>query len=242
MVRRVDWLATIMEITASKLTAPLLALALIGCETAPKGLANDRAAHAHSDSTGGGPHPSDRTAKVVVQSPILAERREAPDFVLFDQDGFPFPLAEHRGRWIVLHFFPESDTPDCACDATAFTGHLWRFNDLSAEVACITSAPRARTVLYAKKYGLQSPLLSDVDLAITGMYGATPGGVTAGEGLPMERSALEPAALTPDALTRTTVLLDPQGRVAARWDDVHSNEHIEDLLVTLRELRGAKAP
>ncbi len=158
-------------------------------------------------------------------SPILAERVMAPDFVLFDQEGFPFPLVESRDKWLVLHFFPESDTPDCACDATAFTGHLWRFNDMSAEVACVTSATRDRTLLYAKKYGLRSPLLSDADLAVAAQYGALREGATV-EG-----------PHSPDALVRTTAIIDPEGRIAARWDDVKSNEHVEDLLATLRILR-----
>ena len=157
-----------------------------------------------------------------IPSPILATRDRAPEFVLFDQDGFPFPLAEQQGQWLVLHFYPESDTPNCACDATAFTGHLWRFNDLSARVACVTSAPRERTVLFAKKYGLQSPLLSDVDLAVAKQYGA-----------------VDPSAGTSrDPMVRTTLIIDEQGHMVARWDDVKSDEHVETLLATLAELRA----
>ena len=156
------------------------------------------------------------SSEMAARSPLLKRREPAPDFVLFDQEGFPFPLAEQEGSWLVLHFFPESDTPDCACDATAFTGHLWRFNDLDAEVACVTSASRDRTLRYAKKYGLQSPLLSDVDLAVARAYGAVS---AAGE------------------LVRTTVLLDPELRIAARWDDVKSNEHVEAILETLAVVR-----
>jgi peroxiredoxin Q/BCP len=151
-----------------------------------------------------------------VESPVLNERVPAPDFILFDQEGFPFPLADQAGNWLVLHFFPESDTPDCACDATAFTGHLWRFNDMDAEVACVTSASPERTLRYAKKYGLQSPLLSDMNLAVATDYAAVS---SSGE------------------LVRTTLLLDPELRIAARWDDVKSNEHVEAILETLYVIR-----
>lgn len=186
-------------------TLTLCALALTACSSPSTG----RDDSSPAAETAGPPAP-------VVVSPVLDERVPATEFVLFDQDGFPFPLAEQEGKWVVLHFFPESDTPDCACDATAFTGHLWRFNDLDAEVACVTSASKERTLRYAKKYGLQSPLLSDMDLAVAKQYGAV--------------SAT-------DQLVRTTVLLDPQLRIAARWDDVKSNEHVETILETLRALR-----
>ena len=199
------------------LTTILCAAALLGCSSTP------------SSDTGNFPNAGEEGAAgqepgaiLPMASPIMAIRERAPDFVLFDQEGFPFPLAEQQGRWLVLHFYPESDTPDCACDATAFTGHLWRFNDLSARVACVTSAPRDRTVLFAKKYGLQSPLLSDMDLAVATQYGAV--------------DTL--AGSSSDPLVRTTLILDPEGRIAARWDDVNSDEHVETLLETLRDLRA----
>ena len=35
----------------------------------------------------------------------------APTFVLQDQDGNSVPLADQRGRWLVLYFYPADDTP-----------------------------------------------------------------------------------------------------------------------------------
>ena len=35
----------------------------------------------------------------------------APDFTLPDQNGKTRGLAEFRGRWVVLYFFPKADTP-----------------------------------------------------------------------------------------------------------------------------------
>lgn len=192
---------------------------LLGCGSARPSIAD--ALKAPGDgAVEGDPEISD---VLPIPSPILAKREPAPDFVLFDQHGFPFPLAEQQGSWLVLHFYPESDTPDCACDATAFTGHLWRFNELSAHVACVTSAPRDRTVLFAKKYGLQSPLLSDMDLAVASQYGAVS----------------QAAGSRADPLVRTTFVLDPEGRIAARWDDVNSDEHVETILETLAALGAA---
>ena len=49
----------------------------------------------------------------------LAVGTMAPTFVLDDQDGTPVSLAEQRGRWVVLYFYPADDTPACttqACD------------------------------------------------------------------------------------------------------------------------------
>ena len=141
-------------------------------------------------------------------------RADAPEFVLETSNGDLYALAEQRGRWVVVHLFPRVDTPDCACDMTAFTDHLWRFGRLEVEVVGITSLPRERAARYAKKYAITAPILCDKDLAVTRALGAfDPGRV--------------------DPVVRTTVLVDPEGRVARRWDDVGDPDHIESVLRAL---------
>ena len=142
------------------------------------------------------------------------------DFVLPDVvSGVPFALSERRGRWQVLHFFPRADTPDCACDATAFTEHLWLFGTLGVDIACITSATETQAARYAHKYGLQAPLLPDPQLEITRQFGA-----------------FDPSRADP--IVRTSVILGPDGRVRHRFDDVQGDDHVDELLRTLAELNG----
>jgi len=35
----------------------------------------------------------------------------APDFTLNDQDGRPVRLSDHRGKPVVVYFYPKDDTP-----------------------------------------------------------------------------------------------------------------------------------
>ena len=35
----------------------------------------------------------------------------APTFELPDQDGKPIKLSDHRGKWVVLYFYPKDNTP-----------------------------------------------------------------------------------------------------------------------------------
>lgn len=41
----------------------------------------------------------------------------APDFELLDQDGEPVKLSDHRGKTVVLYFYPKADTPGCTTQA-----------------------------------------------------------------------------------------------------------------------------
>jgi thioredoxin-dependent peroxiredoxin len=36
---------------------------------------------------------------------------KAPDFAAATQDGSTFRLAEQRGKWVALYFFPKAFTP-----------------------------------------------------------------------------------------------------------------------------------
>jgi thioredoxin-dependent peroxiredoxin len=42
---------------------------------------------------------------------MLQPGSEAPDFTVPDQDGNPGTLAELRGRWVLLWWYPMADTP-----------------------------------------------------------------------------------------------------------------------------------
>jgi thioredoxin-dependent peroxiredoxin len=42
---------------------------------------------------------------------MLAEGKTAPDFTLPDQDGNSVRLADERGHWVLLWWYPMADTP-----------------------------------------------------------------------------------------------------------------------------------
>jgi peroxiredoxin Q/BCP len=44
----------------------------------------------------------------------------APDVALPDETGTIHRLADQRGRWTVLYFYPEDDTPGCTTEACEF--------------------------------------------------------------------------------------------------------------------------
>jgi thioredoxin-dependent peroxiredoxin len=42
---------------------------------------------------------------------MLADGSVAPEFTLPDQGGAPVTLSDFRGRWVVLWWFVQADTP-----------------------------------------------------------------------------------------------------------------------------------
>ena len=58
-----------------------------------------------------------------------------PAFSLPDQDGKTAKLSDYKGKWLVLYFYPNDDTPGCTTEACDFTNGLKDFEKLDAAVA-----------------------------------------------------------------------------------------------------------
>jgi peroxiredoxin Q/BCP len=42
---------------------------------------------------------------------MLEPSTEAPDFTVDNHDGNPVTLSAHRGRWVLLWWYPKAGTP-----------------------------------------------------------------------------------------------------------------------------------
>jgi peroxiredoxin Q/BCP len=42
---------------------------------------------------------------------VLEPGAEAPTFTVADQHGDPWSLADQRGKWVLLWWYPKADTP-----------------------------------------------------------------------------------------------------------------------------------
>src|SRR5882724_5484980 len=86
-------------------------------------------------------------------------------------------LSAHRGRPLVLAFYPGDDTTVCTRQLCSYTTELTRFTDLDAIVWAIGAQDLASHEAFARKYALGFPLLADIDRAVATDYGVTMLGV-----------------------------------------------------------------
>ncbi len=93
---------------------------------------------------------------------MLAEGVEAPDFVLSATTGGPFVLSRHRGRPVVLFFYPHNQTPGCRGEVCGFRDQYEDFLTLDAVVVGINAGDEAAHQQFSQKFSLPFPLLSDV--------------------------------------------------------------------------------
>jgi thioredoxin-dependent peroxiredoxin len=106
----------------------------------------------------------------------------APDFTLpgvvthGDQaQRADYSLSAHRGRPLVLAFYPGDGTAVCTRQMCAYASELDSFTELNADVWGISPQGLDSHEAFARKHGLSFPLLADTELAVTRQYGITLG-------------------------------------------------------------------
>ena len=86
----------------------------------------------------------------------------APDFMLKNQDGKEFHLADRKGKgWTILYFYPKADSPGCRAQACAFRDTIKIIRAKNAELYGISSNKQEDQAEFHKKRQLNFDLLSD---------------------------------------------------------------------------------
>jgi peroxiredoxin Q/BCP len=101
----------------------------------------------------------------------------APDFTLPWTGEGEFSLAERRGRWVILAFYPGDFTPTCTKQFCNYRDGREQIDDLDAEVVGISPQDVGSHERFIAEHGLTVPLAADVDKSVAKAYGVLgPGG------------------------------------------------------------------
>ena len=148
-----------------------------------------------------------------------------PAFSLPDQDGKTVKLSDYKGKWLVLYFYPNDDTPGCTTEACDFTNGLKDFEKLDAAVVGCSPNTIESHQKFIAKYKLKVRLLSDPEHKAMAAYGAWGDKVLYGK--------------KTIGVIRSTVIIGPNGKVAYHWATVKAAGHAESVREKLKELRAA---
>jgi peroxiredoxin Q/BCP len=151
----------------------------------------------------------------------------APDVALPDENGTIHRLADQRGRWTVLYFYPEDDTPGCTTEACQFRDMNEDYVDTGADVWGVSPDGASSHRRFREKFDLPFTLLSDVDHEVATRYGAWQEKKNYGR--------------TYMGIVRSTYLIDPAGRIARAWPKVKADGHAAEVLAALEEARATPA-
>lgn len=97
----------------------------------------------------------------------------APDFELPGTEGKSFKLSEHRGKNVVLAFYPGDATTVCTKQFCSYRDNADKLDGLNAEVVGISPQSIDSHERWVEEQELNVPLLADEDLAVSKSYGVT---------------------------------------------------------------------
>ena len=101
---------------------------------------------------------------------MLKVNDKAPPFVLDDDQGQPFSLADHAGRKLLLVFYPGDNTPVCTKQLCDYRDGVEAFAGLGVDVVGISNDSAESHRKFRQKYDLPFTLLTDPDLSVAERY------------------------------------------------------------------------
>lgn len=102
----------------------------------------------------------------------LSPGQPAPDFTLVADDGRPWTLSAHRGRRVLLVFYPGDNTPVCTAQLCDYRDGIEAFEGLGVDVVGISTDSIESHRKFKEKHGLPFTLLTDKGGQVARAYGA----------------------------------------------------------------------
>lgn len=152
----------------------------------------------------------------------LAEGKKAPAFTGIDQNGNKISLSGFKGKKVVLYFYPKDDTPGCTAQACNLRDHYTLLIEKGFTVVGVSTDPVKNHKKFETKYKLPFPLVADEDKAIVEKYGVW------GEKKFMGKTYL--------GITRTTFLIDEDGKIKKIINKPDTKNHTEEILNAWAEI------
>lgn len=159
-------------------------------------------------------------AAIMIFMALIDVGKKAPAFTLNDQDGTAHRLSDYAGRPVILYFYPKDDTPGCTKESCDFRDNLPQFKKSKAAVFGVSILDVASKKKFADKFDLTFPLLADADHTVAEKYGV------------WQQKSLYGRTFM--GIVRTTYLIDKDGKVAKRWDNVKVDGHADEVLAAIQ--------
>ncbi|MBD8898014.1 peroxiredoxin [Rhodanobacter sp. DHG33] len=131
-------------------------------------------------------------------------------------DGSTLKLADLKGQWIVVYFYPKDATPGCTNEAKDFRDLYPKFRKRSAEVVGVSRDSAKSHANFAAKQELPFPLVSDADETWCKAFDVIHEKVLYGK--------------RHMGVVRSTFLIAPDGKLAAEWRGVKVPGHAQAVL------------
>ncbi len=148
---------------------------------------------------------------------------KAIDFTLLDQNGREHSLSDHKGKWVVLYFYPKDDTPGCTKEACSFRDSFRELQKMGVQILGISKDSVASHKKFTEKYNLNFPILSDESKEIIKAYKSW------GKKKFMGREF--------EGTIRNTYLINPTSEVVKFYEKVNPLTHASEIVSDIKDMQ-----
>jgi len=133
-----------------------------------------------------------------------------------------FHLSDHKGKQLVLYFYPRDSTPGCTNEGLAFAGLFEQFAEADTVILGISRDTLKRHENFREKQAFPFQLISDPEEMLCKQFDVI-----------KEKKLYGKLHL---GIERSTFLIDIDGKLAQEWRKVKVKGHAEEVLEAARAL------
>ena len=145
-----------------------------------------------------------------------------PDFEAPATSGQTFRLSGHRGKKLVLYFYPKDNTPGCTVEGQNFRDLHGEFSRANTLIFGISRDTLKSHEGFKAKMAFPFELIADTDETVCKMFDV----------IKMKNMYGKQVR----GIERSTFLIDSEGRVAREWRGVKVAGHVDEVLEATRTL------
>jgi len=153
---------------------------------------------------------------------MIKENKLAPSFRIPSSNNKEFELKKIKNKFLVIYFYPRDNTPGCTNEAKDFSKLYKKFKKLNCEIIGVSKDTIKSHKKFITKFKIPFQLLSDEKNIMLKKYGAWG-----------EKSMYGKKFM---GIKRTTVLIDPKGKIIKIWNNVKVTDHAKEVLNFLKEV------
>lgn len=145
-----------------------------------------------------------------------------PDFNLPSTGDKTFRLSEHKGKNVLVYFYPKDNTPGCTLEGQNFRDDIAFFNDNNTVIVGISRDSLRKHENFKAKQYFPFDLLSDEDETVCKLFDV------------IKLKKLYGREYM--GIDRSTFLIDTNGVLRNEWHKVKVKQHLDEVKQAILEL------
>ena len=132
-------------------------------------------------------------------------------------------LADYRGQWVVLYFYPKDATPGCTQEGRDFRDMYEKFQSHQCQIFGISRDTMKAHDSFKTNEAFPFELISDTEEELCKLFKVI-----------KEKNMYGKKVM---GIERSTFMINPQGEIAHEWRGVKVPDHVQDVYQVLLDLQ-----